>query len=142
MYESTHLISSKPFTQFPDFPMPDDYPDYPSHRRSGLLRCLRRALRPAWRITFNTSVVRVEAVDVQAPAPQWDVTVERDGKQAKIRYDGVVVASRHNWNPKIPQYPGEFGGEVLHSADYRVRIGCAGAGSWWSAPGTPAATSP
>src|SRR5262249_7300844 len=28
MYSSTHLISSKPFTQFPDFPMPDDWPDY------------------------------------------------------------------------------------------------------------------
>ena len=33
VYESTHLISSKPFTQFPDFPMPDSYPDYPSHRQ-------------------------------------------------------------------------------------------------------------
>ena len=33
VYESTHLISSKPFTQFPDFPMPDAYPDYPSHRQ-------------------------------------------------------------------------------------------------------------
>ena len=31
VYQSTHLISSKPFTQFPDFPMPDRYPDYPSH---------------------------------------------------------------------------------------------------------------
>ena len=26
VYESTHLISSKPFTQFPDFPMPAHYP--------------------------------------------------------------------------------------------------------------------
>ncbi|MCU0295757.1 MAG: hypothetical protein MUD05_06825, partial [Candidatus Nanopelagicales bacterium] len=33
VYESTHLISSKPFTQFPDFPMPDSFPDYPSHRQ-------------------------------------------------------------------------------------------------------------
>src|SRR5262249_25129900 len=31
VYSSTHLISSKPFTQFPDFPMPDDWPDYPHH---------------------------------------------------------------------------------------------------------------
>lgn len=33
VYESTHLISTKPFTQFPDFPMPDSFPDYPSHRQ-------------------------------------------------------------------------------------------------------------
>ena len=105
----------------PDFPMPDDYPDYPSHRQvKAYFDAYAAHFGLRERITFNTSVVRVEAVDVQAPAPQWDVTVERDGKQAKIRYDGVVVANGHNWNPKIPQYPGEFGGEVLHSADYKV----------------------
>ena len=27
VYASTHLISSKPFTQFPDFPLPDSFPD-------------------------------------------------------------------------------------------------------------------
>jgi len=26
VYGSAHLISSKPFTQYPDFPMPDDWP--------------------------------------------------------------------------------------------------------------------
>jgi len=31
VYGSTHLISSKPFTQYPDFPMPDSWPDYPHH---------------------------------------------------------------------------------------------------------------
>ena len=31
VYASTHLISSKPVTQYPDFPMPDDWPDYPHH---------------------------------------------------------------------------------------------------------------
>ena len=35
VYESTHLISTKPFTQFPDFPMPDSYP---TTRRIG--RCI------------------------------------------------------------------------------------------------------
>ncbi len=120
VYESTHLISSKPFTQFPDFPMPDDYPDYPSHRQvKAYFDAYAAHFGLRERITFNTSVVRVAAVDAQAPAPQWDVTVERDGKQATIRYDGVVVANGHNWNPKIPQYPGEFGGEILHSADYK-----------------------
>jgi cation diffusion facilitator CzcD-associated flavoprotein CzcO len=120
VYESTHLISSKPFTQFPDFPMPDDYPDYPSHRQVKVYfdaYADHFGLRE--RISFNTSVVRVEAVDAQAPAPQWDVTVERDGKRTTLRYDGVVVANGHNWNPKMPEYPGTFGGEVLHSADYK-----------------------
>ena len=33
MYESAHFISSRTLSGFPDFPMPDDYPDYPDHRR-------------------------------------------------------------------------------------------------------------
>ncbi len=39
VYRSAHLISSKPLTEFPDFPMPRDYPDYPNHAR--VLRYLR-----------------------------------------------------------------------------------------------------
>ena len=35
VYESTHTISTKPFTQYPDFPMPDHWPDYPHHRQWG-----------------------------------------------------------------------------------------------------------
>lgn len=33
VYASTHLISSKPLTEYTDFPMPDHYPDYPNHRQ-------------------------------------------------------------------------------------------------------------
>ena len=31
VYETTHIISSKRWSEFEDFPMPGDYPDYPSH---------------------------------------------------------------------------------------------------------------
>ena len=31
VYENTHLISSKAWSEFEDFPMPDSYPDYPNH---------------------------------------------------------------------------------------------------------------
>jgi cation diffusion facilitator CzcD-associated flavoprotein CzcO len=30
---STHLISSKPLTEYRDFPMPAGYPPYPSHEQ-------------------------------------------------------------------------------------------------------------
>jgi len=32
-YETLHLNSSRPLTRYPSFPVPDDWPDYPSHRR-------------------------------------------------------------------------------------------------------------
>mgnify|MGYP003336988159 CR=1 FL=1 len=31
VFETTHIISSKQFSQYDDYPMPDSYPDYPSH---------------------------------------------------------------------------------------------------------------
>ena len=33
MYESAHFISSKTLSAFRDLPMPESYPDYPSHRQ-------------------------------------------------------------------------------------------------------------
>ncbi len=121
VYESTHLISSKPFTQFPDFPMPDSYPDYPSHRqvkayfdRYADHFGLRR------RIRFDTEVVRAEPVD---DGRAWDVTVRERTTAAETtyRYAGLVVANGHNWSPKSPAYRGldDFAGEVLHSAQYK-----------------------
>ena len=31
--ETTHIISSKKMSEYLDFPMPDHYPDYPSHKQ-------------------------------------------------------------------------------------------------------------
>jgi len=127
VYESTHLISSKPFTQFPDYPMPDEYPDYPNHRQvktyfDGYAEHF--GLRE--RISFNTAVISVTATTGGALSttgePRWDVTVETaNGATRTLRYDAVVVANGHNWNPKTPTYPGieDFAGRVLHSADYK-----------------------
>ena len=119
VYESTHLISSKPFTQFPDFPMPDSYPDYPNHRQ--VKEYFDRyadhfGLRD--RIAFGTEVVKAEPVDDGAA---WLVTVKAGRKQTTYRYAGLVVANGHNWNPKVPAYAGleDFRGTVLHSADYK-----------------------
>ena len=30
VFKTTHIISSKKFSEYTDFPMPEDYPDYPS----------------------------------------------------------------------------------------------------------------
>ena len=122
VYESTHLISTKPFTQFPDFPMPDDYPDYPSHWQvHRYFRSYAEHFGLLDHLFFDTEVIRVE------PAAQgdqrWNVTVRDRASAAErtLQYAGVVVANGHNWWPKIPQYPGQadFTGQILHSADYK-----------------------
>jgi thioredoxin reductase len=118
VYASTHTISSKPFTEFPDFPMPDRYPDYPHHTH--LLDYFRRYAQHFGLydvISFSTSVVRVDPID---GGRAWDVTTRSDGCEPSTRrYLGVVIANGHNWHPKVPSYPGRFDGTVMHSADYK-----------------------
>jgi hypothetical protein len=129
VYASTHLISSKPFTQFPDFPMPDTWPDYPHH--SQLLTYFERyadhfSLRD--HIWFGTEVVRIEpAIDTAGPTdggpPRWDVTIRgsRGGAVRTMRYAAVVAANGHNWSPKLPEYEGleDFRGKVMHASQYK-----------------------
>jgi hypothetical protein len=125
VYASTHLISSKPFTQFPDFPMPDDWPDYPHH--SQLLAYFDRYadhFRLREHIWFGTEVVSVEPADaVAGDPPRWDVTIrgQRGGASRTLRYAAVVCANGHNWSPKMPEYEGldEFRGKVIHASAYK-----------------------
>ena len=121
---STHLVTSRPCTQFPDFPMPDDWPDYPRH--SQVLAYLERytdhfGLRE--HIWFGTEVVRVEPVGSEPTgvrAGRWDVTIkgQRGGAARIMRYAAVVVANGHTSTPHMPSYEGlsSFQGKVLHSS--------------------------
>ena len=98
VYAGTHLITSRPLTEFPDFPMPDSWPDYPHHSR--LLSYLERyaahfgLLEHVW---FGTEVVSVVPVD----GDRWDVTTRSTGGGSERiqRYAAVVVANGHNWSP-------------------------------------------
>lgn len=121
VYRSTHLISSKPLTEYPDFPMPRDYPDFPDHEQ--VLAYFKAYvahfdLEP--RITFNTEVTRVEPSGENAQ--WWDVTIRelQTNVTETRRYRGVIICNGHNWLPKYPTYPGQFTGEVLHSSDYKT----------------------
>ncbi len=121
VYATTHLISSKPFTQFPDFPMPDSWPDYPHH--SQVLAYLERyadhfGLRE--HIWFGTEVTRV----MPAADGRWDVTISGargGGADRTQRYSAVVVANGHNWSPKLPAYEGQgdFTREIIHASAYK-----------------------
>src|SRR5690349_9150804 len=121
VYASTHLISSKPGTQYPDFPMPDHWPDYPNHAR--VHDYLERYadhfdLRP--HIWFGTEVVRVEPAGEPATG-YWDVTTRVGQRERTSRYAAVVVANGHHWWPKVPRYDGtaDYRGTVLHASGYK-----------------------
>jgi hypothetical protein len=126
VYENVHIISSRKTTEYTDWPMPADWPDFPSAAQ--MLAYLRGyaehwQLRP--HIAFRTKVALV------APAPgadgRWDVTLEHaDGTRETRRYGGVVVANGHHWDRRFPDYPGSFTGETIHSKDYKTHAALAG----------------
>ncbi len=113
VYKSTHLISSKPGTEYVDFPMPKEYPDYPSHAQVWeYFRSYARHFGLYDHITFNIAVEKVEKA-----GEFWDISLSNGETR---RYKGVVIANGHNWDPKFPKYPGKFSGTVLHSGEYKT----------------------
>ncbi|MCB1985585.1 MAG: NAD(P)-binding domain-containing protein [Burkholderiales bacterium] len=117
VYRSTHTISSKACTEFPDFPMPREYPDYPHHTQIlAYLRAYAAQFKLLEHIHFSAGVANVEPVNEGDACTRWIVTFNNGDKQ---QFDLLVIANGHNWFPKFPEYPGEFSGQILHSAEYR-----------------------
>ncbi|MFF2395490.1 flavin-containing monooxygenase [Nocardia sp. NPDC058114] len=116
VYDSTHLISAKAVTEYPDYPMPDDYPDFPS---AGQMRDYLHSFAAAFgldrRIEFDSQVTDVAPLDDTGMAG-W--RVEFASGEAR-EYTGVVVANGHYWDTNIPTYPGEFTGKQIHSKNYK-----------------------
>ncbi len=114
-YASLHTNTSKGRTEFADFPMPADWPDYPSADRvAGYLADYARHFGLLAGLRLSTTVIGVERHE-----HGWQVTTE-DGTTES--YDAVVVANGHNWDPRWPEpaYPGSFAGTELHAHDYRT----------------------
>lgn len=120
VYPSAHLISSKRMTEFSEFPMPERVADYPSHRE--LLDYFSAfadhfQLREHYR--FGTRVLKVEPVS-DAPDTLWRVTtVDGSGQESTAKYKGVVVANGTLAEPNMPNFEGQFAGELLHTSAYK-----------------------
>ncbi|MGB3800816.1 MAG: NAD(P)-binding domain-containing protein [Lewinella sp.] len=112
--ETTHLISSKTLSAFLDFPMPDHYPDYPSHEQVlAYFRdyAKRFNLRP--HIRFNTRVTETRLLADQ----RWRLTTDTGDR---TEYDYLVVANGHHHTPRHPEdVRAAFTGRYLHSHAYK-----------------------
>ncbi|SDT14722.1 Predicted flavoprotein CzcO associated with the cation diffusion facilitator CzcD [Halopseudomonas xinjiangensis] len=115
MYESAHLISSKRMTEFAEFPMRDNVAPYPHHIE------MRRYFRDyaehfglKRHYEFNTRVV-----ELTPDGDGWMLVSERNGEKQSRRFDGVLIANGTLHTPNRASLPGEFSGELMHSAEYR-----------------------
>jgi dimethylaniline monooxygenase (N-oxide forming) len=119
-YRSLHINSGRRIMSFRAFPMPDDYPDYPSHFQvAKYFDDYVEHFGLAERITFRTEVKSVVPLD-----GGWEVAVEGpEGERRSERYRAVLVANGHHWDPRWPEppFPGseDFAGEQIHAHHYR-----------------------
>jgi dimethylaniline monooxygenase (N-oxide forming) len=113
-YESLHTNVSRPRMEYPSFPMPPSFGDFPHHSQmASYLRAYAETFGLRKRISFGTTVEGIEPEHDGA----WRVALD-DGSAR--RYEAVVVAIGHDWCPKLPDPPGAFSGEISHSHDYRT----------------------
>lgn len=112
VFETTHIISSKALSQYDDFPMPDDYPDYPSHRQlAAYFQSYARHFDLYKYIHFQTLVKKCDYTEDE----KWVVTILKDGIETQETFDALAVCNGHHWLPRMPIYEGHFDGEYLHS---------------------------
>jgi cation diffusion facilitator CzcD-associated flavoprotein CzcO len=114
-YRSLHINTSRERMEFPDFPMPRSYPDFPHHTHiAEYFDAYVDHFGFRDRITFETSVERAEPVD-----GGWEITLD-DGRVE--RYDALMVANGHHWDARWPEpaFPGSeaFRGVQLHAHEY------------------------
>ena len=115
-YDCLHLITPRDSSGYAGCPMPAGYPLFPSRdqMRDYILGFAAQHELGA-HIRFNTEVTSVRPLGERG-ADGWEVATA-DGEPR--RYDGVIVANGHLWDPFVPEYPGRFAGKVLHSGRYR-----------------------
>jgi dimethylaniline monooxygenase (N-oxide forming) len=127
-YQSLFINTSRKIMEYATYPMPESYPDYPHHSQiAAYFDDYVDHFGFRDRINFRFEVTRV------APSAQgtgWDVTSRPadGGAEESTRYDHVMVANGHHWDPRWPEpdFPGEFHGEVTHAHYYRSPEGYEG----------------
>jgi cation diffusion facilitator CzcD-associated flavoprotein CzcO len=119
-YRSLHINSARKLMSYKAFPMPKEYPDYPSHYQvAKYFDDYAKHFGLVDKITFRTEVVAVEP-----ERDEWSVTVDDDdGARRSERYRAVLVANGHHWKPRWPEPPfagaGDYEGEQMHVHHYR-----------------------
>jgi dimethylaniline monooxygenase (N-oxide forming) len=108
--------------QYATYPMPHDYPDFPSHAQiAAYFDDYVDHFGFRDRIRFNTEVTAVDPRE----GGGWQVTLDNGETR---EYAWVLVANGHHWNPRHPEppFPGEFSGETVHAHHYRTPKGYEG----------------
>src|SRR5215210_6697116 len=120
-YDSLSINTSRRIMEYAAYPMPKDYPDFPTHRQiASYFDDYVDHFGFRDKIRFRTEVTRVERAQ-----GGWEVTLD-DG--TSTTYESVFVANGHHWDPRWPEppFPGEFDGDETHAHHYKTPEGYEG----------------
>ncbi|MQY22548.1 flavin-containing monooxygenase [Nocardia macrotermitis] len=111
-YRSLHIDTSKHQLSFRDFPMPERYPDFPHHTEiKQYLDDYCAAFDLTSAIEFGNGVTHARRLS----GGGWELDTQHGETR---RFDLLVVANGHHWDPRYPNFPGEFTGETMHAHHY------------------------
>ncbi|MFE3193253.1 flavin-containing monooxygenase [Nocardia sp. NPDC059240] len=111
-YQSLHIDTSKFRLQFEDFPAPEEWPDFPHHTQlHQYFKDYVEHFGLRDRIHLNHKVISAER-DAEG---LWVVSTDKGTTET---YDVLLVCNGHHWDPRTPDYPGEFNGVLMHSHAY------------------------
>ncbi len=116
MYDSCHFISSKYTSGFYGYPMPKEYPDYPSWDQiRDYIQKFADKYDLKRKVTFGVGVESAKPLD----GGRWKVSLSN--RESHI-YEGLINATGVTWHANRPHIQGEesFRGKIMHSVEYRT----------------------
>ena len=117
-YRSLHINTSRERMEYSDFPMPEDYPDFPHHTQiAAYFDAYVDHFGFRDRIRFETGVEHVAPRRRRRLRRCATDTGETHG------YDAVLVANGHHWDMRWPEpaFPGSDTTEIeqMHAHEYK-----------------------
>uniref|UniRef100_A0A803SPG5 Dimethylaniline monooxygenase [N-oxide-forming] 3 n=1 Tax=Anolis carolinensis TaxID=28377 RepID=A0A803SPG5_ANOCA len=124
IYPSVFTNSCKEMTCYPDFPFPENFPNYMHNSKlQEYIQMFAKHFDLLKYIQFKTLVSKIKKRPDFPVTGQWDVITEKDGKMETAIFDAVMICSGHHVSPNIPvdSFPGldKFRGSFIHSRDYK-----------------------
>nr|XP_009937557.1 PREDICTED: dimethylaniline monooxygenase [N-oxide-forming] 3-like isoform X2 [Opisthocomus hoazin] len=124
IYRTVFTNSCKEMMCYPDFPFPDDHPNYMHNARLQHYICKYAEHFDLLRlIQFKTLVTKIKKRPDFSVTGQWEVVTQRDGKEETAVFDAVMVCSGHHVYPNLPlaDFPGiqKFKRCYFHSREYK-----------------------
>ncbi len=116
-YKSLETNTTKKMSRLSDFTMPDDWPEFPNHAQvRDWFNSYADHFGLRGHIRSNCEVVTVQPLD----SGGWATTIrEAGGTISEEEFDALIAASGNYWAQKMPEFEGEFAGQIIHAQTYR-----------------------